>query len=77
MIGAEIRAAQAKREEFMDWIERWFGVSPDGGDGSLEFLLMLVAVAVAFVLVLGSSRRVRSSFLRLIRAIVPGTPRRH
>ena len=20
----------------MDFIERWFGVSPDGGDGSLE-----------------------------------------
>ena len=61
----------------MDWIERWFGVNPDGGDGSLEFLLMLVAVTLAFALVLGSSRRARSSFLRLIKTIVPGTPRRH
>jgi MYXO-CTERM domain-containing protein len=30
----------------MDFIEQWFGVSPDGGDGSLE-LLWIVAVVVA------------------------------
>ncbi len=30
----------------MDFIERWFGVSPDGGSGSLE---MLYIVAVAMV----------------------------
>jgi hypothetical protein len=29
----------------MDFIERWFGVSPDGGNGSLE-ALYFVAVAV-------------------------------
>lgn len=33
----------------MDWIETWFGVSPDGGDGSLE-MLYLVAIGVAAVL---------------------------
>src|SRR6516164_5896304 len=27
-----------KEEVIMDWIERWFGVSPDGGDGSTEAL---------------------------------------
>jgi MYXO-CTERM domain-containing protein len=32
----------------MDFIEQWFGVSPDGGDGSLE-LLWIVAIAVAGV----------------------------
>jgi MYXO-CTERM domain-containing protein len=32
----------------MDFIERWFGVSPDGGDGSLE-ALWLAAIAVAVV----------------------------
>jgi hypothetical protein len=30
----------------MDFIERWFGLSPDGGDGSLEALYLLVLVVV-------------------------------
>lgn len=34
----------------MDFIERWFGLSPDGGDGSLE-VLWLVAIAVALLAV--------------------------
>lgn len=29
----------------MDFIEQWFGVSPDGGDGSLELLWIVVIVA--------------------------------
>jgi hypothetical protein len=29
----------------MDWIERWFGVAPDNGDGSLEMLESLCAIA--------------------------------
>ena len=35
----------------MDFIERWFGVSPDGGDGSLEvlYIVTIVVVAVMFV----------------------------
>jgi hypothetical protein len=34
----------------MDFIEQWFGVSPDGGDGSLEVLWIVgIAVAVAAV----------------------------
>ena len=36
----------------MDFIERWFGVSPDSGDGSLELLwvvgIVLSLVAIAF-----------------------------
>jgi hypothetical protein len=36
----------------MDFIERWFGVSPDGGDGSLELLwivaIVLAVLAIAF-----------------------------
>ena len=28
----------------MDWIERWFGFSPDGGDGSFEWLIVCVAI---------------------------------
>jgi hypothetical protein len=35
----------------MDFIERWFGISPDGGDGSLEvfYLVAFVALIVAIV----------------------------
>ncbi len=34
----------------MDFIERWFGLSPDGGNGSLEVLwLAAIVVAVAFI----------------------------
>ena len=36
----------------MDFIEQWFGLSPDGGDGSLEALwvgaLVVAVVVVAF-----------------------------
>jgi hypothetical protein len=38
----------------MDWIERLFGISPDGGDGSTE-MLYLVAVAAIVGLILGRS----------------------
>jgi hypothetical protein len=31
----------------MDWIERLFGISPDGGDGSAE---LMVFAAIAIVL---------------------------
>ena len=35
----------------MDFIEQWFGVSPDGGDGSTEGMIILaVAVVALFVL---------------------------
>jgi hypothetical protein len=30
----------------MDWIEHLFGLAPDGGDGSLERLIAVVAVLV-------------------------------
>lgn len=30
----------------MDFIEQWFGVSPDGGDGSLE-VLWIVGIVLA------------------------------
>jgi len=30
----------------MDFIEKIFGVSPDGGNGTLELLYVLVAVAI-------------------------------
>jgi hypothetical protein len=34
----------------MDWIERIFGVSPDGGSGSLEVLVFMILVVGLCVL---------------------------
>jgi hypothetical protein len=44
----------------MDFIERWLGVSPDGGDGSTELLYILVAV---MVLALVFGRRYLAKFV--------------
>jgi hypothetical protein len=43
----------------MDWIERWFGLSPDGGDGSLEAWLIsgLVVCAVGLGVLLSPPAR--------------------
>jgi hypothetical protein len=45
----------------MDFIERLFGVSPDGGDGSLEFVyavsVLAAIVLVSYVLHRRGSRR--------------------
>lgn len=30
----------------MNFIEQWFGVSPDGGDGSLEVLYLIAMVVI-------------------------------
>jgi hypothetical protein len=39
----------------MDFIERWFGFSPDGGDGSTE-LLYIVVIALVLAMVFGRRR---------------------
>ncbi len=39
----------------MDFIERWFGISPDGGDGSTE-LLILTALVIVIAAVLARSQ---------------------
>ena len=38
----------------MDWIERWFGVSPDNGDGTLEVVVFVVLAVVAVAMVVSS-----------------------
>lgn len=43
----------------MDFIERWFGVSPDGGDGTLELLYVGVAALIVVVLLRWIVHRVR------------------
>ncbi len=46
--GSGYYAGSARKR--MDFIERIFGVSPDGGDGSLEFMY-LVGIVVAVTLI--------------------------
>jgi hypothetical protein len=43
----------------MHWIENWFGISPDGGDGSTEMLYLVAATAVIALIA------ARPIFLRL------------
>jgi MYXO-CTERM domain-containing protein len=42
-------------ETSVDFIERWFGFSPDGGDGSTE-LIYILAPAVLLALFVGRRR---------------------
>ena len=43
----------------MDFIERWFGVSPDGGDGTLELLYLGVGALIVFALLRWIVHRLR------------------
>ena len=40
----------------MDFIERMFGISPDGGSGALEFLLFAIPIAGIIWLVRSRSK---------------------
>jgi len=40
------------KEKLMDFLERWFGLSPDGGDGTFELCLVAAAVTAIGVIVL-------------------------
>jgi len=44
----------------MDFIERIFGISPDGGSGSFEFLLFAVPLAGIVYLVVRRRRQQRN-----------------
>jgi len=46
----------------MDFIERWLGVSPDGGNGTLELLIFVALAASALFVV--SRRRLLASVRR-------------
>ena len=50
----------------MDWLEQWFGMNPDGGDGSIEVLILgaVGALVVALAVALHPSAR---RLLRLAR----------
>jgi hypothetical protein len=43
--------AAKNREDLMNFIERMFGISPDGGDGSTELMIISVLVLLAIMAV--------------------------
>ena len=34
----------------MDWLEQWFGLNPDGGDGSIETAIVVAVVVLGVTL---------------------------
>ncbi len=56
----------------MDWIEQWFGVAPDNGDGSLEMLITLAAVLVVALAVIWRVPQLRVGALRLFARLQRG-----
>ena len=49
----------AREEAGMDWIERWFGLIPDGGDGSIEAAIVIAVIVVGVTIALVVSKRLR------------------
>jgi hypothetical protein len=41
----------------MDFIERWFGFSPDHGDGSVEAIILMALVIIISGVALGFFRK--------------------
>jgi len=43
----------------MDWLEQWFGLNPDGGDGSVETAIVVAVIIISVTLVSLVSERLR------------------
>jgi hypothetical protein len=50
----------------MDWIETWFGFSPDAGDGSLELIILLALLVVAAGLAIRLNPRIARRLASLL-----------
>jgi hypothetical protein len=50
----------------MDWIERWFGFSPDGGDGTTEWLIVMALVLVGVAIASWMIARRRETVMRFL-----------
>ncbi len=61
-----MRVSMWLKGEGMDFIEQWFGVSPDGGDGSLE-VLWIAAIVIAALAVFFRRRLIAWLSARLFR----------
>src|SRR5262245_59497663 len=64
---------------YLDFIERWFGLSPDGGDGSVEIFIFVLIVVLAVLVGLAplrSAGNFPSRFLPLNDHLTGGVPYR-
>jgi hypothetical protein len=50
----------------MDWIEQLFGVSPDGGDGTTEFMIVFAACVVIGIVIYAGGPRVKAYVRNLL-----------
>jgi len=50
----------------MDWIEQWFGIAPDNGDGTLELVIMAAVLGIVVVVVIWKVPRWRAAVLRFV-----------
>jgi len=50
----------------MDWIEQWFGIAPDNGDGTLELVIMAAALGIVAVVTIWKVARWRAAALRFV-----------
>ena len=45
----------------MDFIERWLGLAPDGGNGAVELALLMSCACVVLAVALWRRRRIRAT----------------
>jgi hypothetical protein len=53
----------------MDWIERWLGFNPDGGDGTIEAAIVVALVVVGITIACIVSMRVRAIGMSLVHRV--------
>jgi hypothetical protein len=61
----------------MDWIERWFGVVPDNGDGTLELLIVLAVISLVLVPVVLGCPSIRAALNYFFRSNREGSSGGH
>ncbi|PYO01057.1 MAG: hypothetical protein DMD91_09055 [Candidatus Rokuibacteriota bacterium] len=60
----------------MDWIERWWGLNPDGGSGTLEAAIVMAAVLGVMAGILMRTPALRALLLETLRSwLRPGSAR--
>jgi hypothetical protein len=53
----------------MDWIEQWLGLAPDGGDGTLEAMIVVVVAMAVLVAATALTRKGRGFMRTVVHAL--------